>query len=134
MAFLYMNFNQNIYGDIIKLRISSNSTIRDVQNDLEQQFPFLKFEFCKNMESESKNERPEMLSPALKLSAFVNGRENIYINLNEDKKVFELKNDFKNIGLAIVIYRISGNVWVKTSLTEDWSLQMQNTAGKNFSA
>ncbi len=120
-------------GDILILKIDGNSTIKEIQENLQKQFPFLKFEFCKDMGSDTKKDKFELLPPSFKVSAFMPVKGNITLTLDGNKRIFELKNDFKNIGLCVVISRRSGNAWVKTSLTEDWSLQTQNSAGENFS-
>lgn len=118
----------------ININLNSSSTIHDIQYELKRYFPFLRFEFNKIGKQVNENEKPVNLTPSLKIFNVTNLRERISIDFSGDKKLLELKNEFQKIGLTVVIYRKSGNVWVKTSLTEDWSLQMQNTAGKNFSA
>src|SRR6187399_1878990 len=48
------------------------------------------------------------------------------VNMDNDVTVAELENQFTNIGVNAEIFRRSGNVWVETSLTSNWTLQQQN--------
>ena len=114
------------------INIDCNSTVNDIQDILYQDFPFLRFEFYKTNGSVTERGKFNILSSYVKIFAVTGLREATSMKIFEDKKIGELKNDFKSIGLVIVLYRKSGNVWVKASLTDDWSLKMQNAAGENF--
>ena len=78
------------------------------------------------------NRKKEILSDSLNVFGATNLLENISIDIYDDKKIEDLKNDFKAIGLIAVLYRKSGNVWVKITLTDEWSLRMQNTEGESL--
>ena len=42
-------------------------------------------------------------------------------------KVAELENAFaKSFGFAVQVFRKSGNVWLQTTATDDWTLEEQN--------
>ncbi|MFZ9982087.1 MAG: hypothetical protein ACO3FI_08660 [Cyclobacteriaceae bacterium] len=44
-----------------------------------------------------------------------------------------MKEEFKSAtGLLVKIFRKSGNVWIETSLTDDWTLERQNEEGKSM--
>ncbi len=116
-----------------KININSNSTIKDLQACLNLHFPFLRFEFYRNSENGNMRGNTKLLRASLNVFAVTNLHENIAIKIFDDKKIAEIKNDFEKIGLTAVLYRKSGNVWVKISLTDEWSLRMQNTEGENFS-
>lgn len=55
------------------------------------------------------------------------------ISIEKNKTVAELENDFSLIGLKAEIFRKSGNVWIETSLTSNWTLQQQNAAAEELS-
>ena len=48
---------------------------------------------------------------------------------NELEKIF--KDQF---GLAVQVFRKSGNLWLETTMTDNWTLQQQNNHGKEISA
>ncbi len=49
------------------------------------------------------------------------------ININGVMKVAELESAFsKTFGLAVQVFRKSGNVWLQTTATDEWTLAAQN--------
>jgi len=44
-----------------------------------------------------------------------------------------VEKDFESLGLFAEVFRKSGNVWIETSLTNDWTLQQQNLEGEEIS-
>ena len=62
---------------------------------------------------------------------FVHGKA--VIDINDDVTVEELENKFASIGLIAEVLRRSGNVWIETSLTNNWTLQQQNMEGEEIS-
>jgi len=56
---------------------------------------------------------------------------NTEINLSGSTTIQTLKNSIaESTGLMVKIFRKSGNVWIETSLTDDWTLDRQNEEGK----
>ena len=37
------------------------------------------------------------------------------------------------LGFSVLMFRNAGNVWIETSLTEDWTLEKQNKEGELIS-
>jgi hypothetical protein len=57
------------------------------------------------------------------------------LNIDETRSIEEVESDFNNtFGLNAVVFRKSGNMWIKTSLTHHWSLGRQNLEGRQLSA
>lgn len=55
------------------------------------------------------------------------------ITIDDNTTVSELVNQFyQKSGSAIRLLRKANNLWIETSLTEDWTLEKQNTAGKQL--
>lgn len=48
-------------------------------------------------------------------------------------KVSELEALLSKVGLPAQVFRRSGNVWIETSLTNDWTLAQQNYEGELLS-
>jgi len=44
-----------------------------------------------------------------------------------------LEDQFENIGLIAEVFRRSGNVWIETILTNNWTLGQQNPEGGEIS-
>lgn len=54
------------------------------------------------------------------------------VDIHSDITVAELENSFAGFGLRTEVFRKSGNVWVPTLLTDNWTLQQQNNAGEEI--
>jgi hypothetical protein len=48
------------------------------------------------------------------------------LNMPGDMTVADLVNEFRAYGLTVIVSRRSGNAWVETLLTDDWTLSHQN--------
>ena len=118
------------------LQIDKNDSLKTFQQQFNANYPFLKIEFFKKISID----KPSIdLSISLKtnseknINEFKNGFVNI--DVNRKKTITELEKDFeKLLGLSARVFRKSGNVWVETSITNDWSLEDQNEEGKLISS
>lgn len=115
--------------------ISKDWKIKDIQNEFQNHFPFLKIEFYKSRKDASgSNVKFEKLNPFIPVVSMDSAKVPLEIPLSEDKKVSDLKQLFKDtLDCSIVIFRKSGNHWIETSFTEDWTLEQQNEEGKLMS-
>lgn len=108
--------------------------LRDIQNAFQNEFPFLKIEFYKPKTKQGSNEKSEKLNPSLPVITLNSGKVPAEISIMEDKSVSDIKSVLKEIlDCNILIYRKSGNHWIETSYTEDWTLKQQNEEGKLMS-
>ena len=56
------------------------------------------------------------------------------IQINEEMKVIELEKLFKDkFKLAVQVFRKSGNLWLETTMTDNWTLAQQNNHGREIS-
>ena len=115
--------------------INKDWKIKDIQNEFQNKYPFLKLEFYKSRKDASGyNDKFEKLSPFLPVFSMNSEAIPFELFLSEDKKVSDLKQIFKEtLGCNILIFRKSGNHWIETSFTEDWTLKQQNEEGKLMS-
>ena len=55
------------------------------------------------------------------------------INIDSYQTVDDVENAFNDcFGITVEIFRRSGNLWIETSLTDNWSLDQQNELGAAF--
>jgi hypothetical protein len=55
------------------------------------------------------------------------------IEIDKSMKVSELEKAFANaFGLNIQVFRKSNNMWLQTTITDNWSLEKQNQNGKEM--
>ena len=56
------------------------------------------------------------------------------IEVVEEMKVKDLERIFKDqFSLAMQVFRKSGNLWLETTMTDNWTLQQQNDHGREIS-
>ena len=117
----------------MKLYIEKESQIEGIKKLFTAFYPFLKIEFYKkplrtNNPFAKKEAVPQQM--ALMQFAAMPGRKGI--DISQDRTVKDLENDFESFGLFAEVLRKSGNVWIETSLTNDWTLQQQNLEGEEI--
>jgi len=119
----------------MNLRIAPNRLISDLQKDFNNAFPFLKIEFFQNR-------NPKM--PAFTFSQILPHNKRIVegqaalsdgdIEVTPEMKVKDLEKIFKDqFSLLAQVFRRSGNVWLETTMTDDWTLKQQNEHGREIS-
>src|SRR6185369_15066958 len=119
---------------LMHLRIGPNRLISDVQKDFNNAFPFLKIEFFQNRN----------LQPAFTFQQIVPHNKRIAedqapisdgdIEINSTMTVKDLEKIFKDqFSLAVQVFRRSGNLWLETTMTDEWTLRQQNEHGREIS-
>jgi hypothetical protein len=112
----------------MELLIDKESTVNDLQMQFNALYPYLKLQFAKSRHGEDKNSIkfiktiPEI--PGKKLGII---HYPVNVSVEKNVTVAQLLKDFEDIGLQVQVCRKSGNQWVETSLTADWTLERQNT-------
>lgn len=120
----------------MQLNIEGEKRIDDVQRDFNNEFPFLKIEFFRNgIVRQHRYPAHLKITPQLKLKdAWVWKKDNGIVAINENMSVLELENDFMDqFGLSVQVFRKSGNIWLETTMTDNWTLKQQNDHGREIS-
>jgi len=115
------------------LHISEDRKISDLQEDFNDQYPFLKLEFYKNNAASAGFRQRNHLqnSATLKAAGLI---KNGNFEFNDSMTVGELENIFVNdFGLSVQASRKSGILWLETTMTDNWTLKQQNDHGKELS-
>jgi hypothetical protein len=111
--------------------VDKNMTIQDIRNEFMNLFPSLKIEFYTDAHEnhEGNTKRNEILHD-MKLGAVSPSLQENELVLDGEMTVKEfeatLKNDF---GLNVQVFRKSKGIWLQTTSTDDWSLNVQNNKG-----
>jgi hypothetical protein len=112
----------------MELHVDANTSIHEIQEDFQERFAFLRLGFFvdKNQDAilspdeQIKNEKT-LIRDISKFPATGN------IQLGGSMTVAELENAFRGaFGLDVQVFRKSGNAWLMTSQTDNWSLDQQN--------
>jgi len=117
----------------MKLEISNNKTISEIQDDFHTQFPFLKLEFYRVDKGIPSMPARKHL-PYSTLLRFAGLKSDGYIDISHEMTVGELEKTFaEQFGLIAQVSRNSGGIWLETTMTNNWSLHKQNEYGKEIS-
>lgn len=117
---------------MVKLVLTKDKRIGDVQQDFNIAYPYLKLDFHSSNNLNPALPRRNLLSSStLESAGLKKGGE---LELREDMTVNEVERSFKNLfGLNIQVSRKAGMIWLETTKTDKWSLQKQNEHGREIS-
>jgi hypothetical protein len=120
---------------MLELPINDKATISELQAQFGKVFPYLKVEFFNiPFRSGMRFSKANMFPLEKNLGACRHVHHEGIIHITPYDTVEKLENTFwKDFGLAAKIFRKSGNLWIETSLSNSWTLQLQNEEGKTFS-
>jgi hypothetical protein len=111
----------------MEIRISPERFVSEIQREFSSDYPFLKLEFAGFGVT-------KMLSPHQKLEKAYNSKASGLINITPDMRVIDLEKKFKDeFSLIAQVFRRSGNSWLQTTMTDNWTLKQQNTHGREIS-
>jgi len=118
------------------ITINDSKKISDLQKEFNDVFPFLKLEFFHRPHVNHRGSvRKDMFNTGMTLKECNKKDAKGSILLKADMKVSELEELFQNVfGLSVQVFRKSGNAWLETTVTDDWSLEQQNDAGRELSS
>ena len=117
------------------LRIAPNRLISDLQKEFNNAFPFLRIEFFQNRNQQLPAFTFQQMLP--KNKRVVEGHSAITdgdIEIGPNMKVKDLEKIFKDqFSIAVQVFRRSGNLWLETTMTDEWTLGQQNEHGREIS-
>jgi len=120
---------------LMNLHIAPNRLISDLQKDFNNAFPFLKIEFFQNRNLKIPAFTFQQILPHNR--RIVEGQAAITdgdIEVTPEMKVKDLEKIFKDqFSLLAQVFRRSGNIWLETTMTDDWTLKQQNEHGREIS-
>ncbi len=118
----------------MKISISDSLTIKDIQDIFSQKYPYLKIEFFSKSHRIHAGSRKEfIISPETKIKDCRSQHHTGTLDIFPQTTVAELEMNFQEIfGLFIQVFRKSGDVWIETTVTDDWTLEKQNTEAESF--
>lgn len=120
----------------MRLRIDGNMRVQQLQEIFSQNFPFLKIEIFKKMvNAPLRHSAQTKIAPGCFFKEILHFKESDFeIEWKEDMTVQELESQFeKNNGITAQVFRKSGNLWLETTVTDQWTLKRQNDHGQEIS-
>lgn len=117
------------------IKIDQHTKLHEIQSAFSASFPYLKIEFfkspCLGTQLPAIRQLRSHSETALGIDWMHIETE---IQFDHLFKVREIQDIFlRETGLHAQIFRRAGNMWIETSLTEEWTLSQQNREGESFS-
>lgn len=118
------------------MKITAEKKLSEIQEQFREKFPFLKIEFYAHRHQAGEGSRAEeTLDPQLTIDEVRTIHTEGDLQIDGDMKVSTLEQKFyKDYGLNVQVFRMSGNLWMQTSATDDWTLDKQNRKGGHSAA
>lgn len=113
------------------MKITDNRMIQDIQAEFQRLFPFLRLEFYEGTYEPGRPTPPEkQLDPGKTIGEVRSTHTEGDLELSGGLTVSGLESSFwKKYGLCVQVFRRSGNLWLQTTKTDDWTLDKQNRKG-----
>jgi hypothetical protein len=116
--------------DKMNITIENSKKLESLRDEFTQFFPFLTLEFF-----ESLNSTKTIILNGHVIGEYRKNPEAETLSIFPEMSVADLEKILRDhFRLPVHVLRKSGNVWLKTSHTEAWSLQQQNRQGEIVSA
>ncbi len=119
----------------MKILINDQRKIFAIQKEFNEMYPFLKLAFFAKPNTKGGAPSKVIIKHPNKTLGECRTVHRIgEITIVPEMTVRDLENHFAEVfGLGVQILRKSGNVWLETSITENWTLEQQNNEGKVLS-
>jgi len=117
------------------LIIQQDNDIRQVRQHFNDLYPYLKINFFLSRKNEKElNAHSIVFSDAVKLKEINPVFSGGDIEVSDDMSILDFENEFlRRFGLSVQVSRRSGNLWLDTTKTNQWSLKEQNDHGEAIS-
>jgi hypothetical protein len=118
----------------MKITIKDDQTIREIQENFSNLFPYLKIEFFTKPHKKFSGSRKEnIIDPSVNIGDCRSVHGSGALHITADTKVSNLEKELmENFGLFAQVFRKSGKVWIETTVTDDWTLAKQNAEAESF--
>lgn len=116
----------------MKVRIFKDSRVGEIKRQFSVKYPFLKLEFLMHQRSQKGGGKQMLVSDNRKLSEIRSDLKEGAMIVDDGTTVYELEAFFRNHLLDVQVFRRSDNLWLETTMTDCWTLEKQNSHGKEI--
>lgn len=115
----------------MKLHIKAEETIWKLQYAFSEAFPFLRIEFFRPGSNGTEQGSEQTLHPSTIIrKAYIGKTKTGILEFSPSTTVAKLEKWFQErFNLKVQVYRKSGDLWLKTTATDNWTLEQQNNHG-----
>lgn len=117
----------------MKIHVSPEKSISQIQEEFAEVFPFLKLVFFSKPHKAYKSSHAKFLisETGRTLGSMEKQPKNGDLYIELEMPTWQLERLFEEeFGLHVQVFRKSGNTWLETSVTDDLTLEDQNAKGK----
>ena len=115
--------------------ISDDRTIAAIQDEFQAHFSNLKIEFYtdKHNIEETSPSTQQLVDMSKTIGVLRKSKYEDDLSINGHLKVSTLERNFRDIyGLNVQVFRRSGDTWLQTSATDNWTLSEQNNKAERY--
>lgn len=117
----------------MKILLQSNRSVKEIKEEFTKTYPFLRIAFITKRQ-EPEGAITEEVDPSTQLIEVSGILKEGDIDINPTDTIKEVEHKFeKQYGLPVHIFRKQKDVWMDTNITDDLTLQEQNTWGREAS-
>lgn len=116
------------------LQISDNLRLKEIKNSFSEHFPHLKIEFFSvEHQTGEATARRAMYDDNLLLKDIRKNHTTGELSIDGHLKTSTFETSFHDhFGVNVQVFRKSGNIWLQTTTTDDWTLAHQEKTGQEF--
>jgi hypothetical protein len=113
----------------MEIIISDTLTVNEIQAEFQSHFPFLKLEFyLKEHEAGEGNSNLTKVDSKKSLGEIRTKHNDGELSIHGNQKVSTLESNFHDVyGLNVQVFRKNGELWLQTTVTDEWTLSEQNS-------
>jgi hypothetical protein len=130
-----LNFTTSILKKMTTtLHISPSKHVYELQQEFSKTYPFLRLDFYLSRLTEPG--RPVLTKKLITTSTLLKDaglKKDGDLDISGTMTVAELEKLItERYGMNVQVVRRSGNIWLETTMTDDWTLQQQNDHGREI--
>jgi hypothetical protein len=118
----------------MELNIVGTQTVKKLKDDFDIQFPYLKIEvFNQPHRAYEGSAVKNIVDEQLTLDAIRTSRSNGQMMFDKSLKIKDLERILRDdFGIHVQVFRKSGNIWLETTMTDDWTLEKAEEISKEM--
>ena len=110
----------------MELIINKNLQLKTIQDEFQAHYPYLKIEFYEKPHREGEGTQTKnTIKPEVTLGMLPGFKKEGQLRVRGTMTVAELENSFCQFGLNAQVFRKSGELWLQTIQTDNWTLIQQ---------
>ena len=117
----------------MELQLDNSSLVKEIGQSFNKVYPYLKIEIFNYASKGRKAGVAEKPGTLKSIGRLLKLNQSGKINIDKNRTVAQLEKDFRDqFNLFVQVFRKSGNLWIETTLTEDWTLERRNKRRGNI--